>query len=370
MKKERTKQTFTRYSLINGGVIALGATLISPMALASNSINGGIWFNYENEIDSDTHDTTLGDVESETLILYIDNAPDGKPYSLSAEIRFGTGAFTRPTTNSTGDNFGFHKLEIGYKLSDTTQLTFGKTAVPFGFKTSNFWPGDMLLAGYGDQMDVGAKLSSSAGAVSYNLGYFHADDWGATSTDTMDDNGHWGSSTTYRKVKTFVADASIALSANHKVGISAQSGKLQDLTGTGSNDPDVQEISGSHSATAVYYQGSFDALGVKAEFMKASRTLPEDYVTSAALAEDEFDSDRAFLGLSYGMDDFSFYLDATMAKSDDTDTVKAFAPGVSYNYGPGWLYLEFLKQDGWVGANNNVGEGHYKAAYFTVDYYF
>ncbi|WP_221796111.1 hypothetical protein [Oceanobacter mangrovi] len=344
----------------------VAAVLGAPAAMASPAISGGVWFNYTATKDNATQDEEKGALGGEALILYINDAPEGKPYSFDAEVRYGPGAFTDPSTNSTGDNFGIHQAEIGYKVSETGKFAIGKTAVPFGWVNVNFWPGDMLMLGYGDQMDVGVKYSDSVAGLSYNLAYFHADDWGETSTDTMDDNFAWGSSTTYRKVQTLVADASYGIDGNQKVGLSVQAGKLQDLT----NPNNANEIDGSHSAIALYYEGSFDAFSVKGELLKASRNLPDNYVTAAGLADDNNETKRAQLELGYAVGDFNFYLDANMAKSDDVDTVKAFAPGVSYNYGPGWVYVEYLSMDGYIGSDNDVIEGDFDAAYVTVDYYF
>ncbi|MGM0678579.1 MAG: porin, partial [Pseudomonadota bacterium] len=172
---------------------AVSASLVLPtFASASPAISGGVWFNYRNVADNDRDNETAGDIADEALVLYVDDKKDGRPWSFSAETRFGPGSFTDPDNNSTGDSYTIHKAWIGYQMSDSSQLKIGKSQVPFGWKTANFWPGDVLLGGYGDQMDVGIKYSGSDDALSYDLAYYHADDWGETSTDSVDDNGHWG----------------------------------------------------------------------------------------------------------------------------------------------------------------------------------
>jgi hypothetical protein len=122
--------------------------------------------------------------------------------------------------------------------------------MPFGWKTVNFWPGDLLLGGYADQMDVGVKYSKTGESIKYQLAYYHADDWGETSTDTMDDNGHWGSSTTYRKLHTFVGNVDFRIADQQWVGVSLQSGDLQNLEHIGTDAATISaaEISGDHSA--------------------------------------------------------------------------------------------------------------------------
>ncbi len=338
-------------------------------AVASPSISGGVWYNYAYVKDSERDEETMGTIGDEALILYFDDKKEGTPWSFSGEVRYGPGAYTRPATNSTGDNFGLHKAWVGYQFKGGNHLKLGKSQVPFGWKNVTFWPGDLLMGGYGDQMDVGAKLSGASSNVTYNLAYYHADDWGQTSTDTMDDNGHWGTSTTYRKIQTVVLDGSIALSEGQRLGASFQSGKLQDLTGTDATNP----ANGDHSALAVYYKGKYGAMGVNAQYTTTSRNLPDDYA-AAVSQEDEIKNNRMALELTWSVGDVFLYADATWAKSEtdgnDVGTVHAYGPGMSYNYGPGWAYVEYLSQSGYISSNGMVGKGDYDALYVTLDYYF
>jgi hypothetical protein len=356
-------QLIKRFVRNSGYSLVLASMAGIPAAVASPSISGGIWFNYTYDKDSNANKEEMGAVDYESLILYFNDAPEDKPYFFNGELRLGKGAFTAPDSNNTGGHFGIHQAEIGFKASETATILVGKTAVPFGKMTVNFWPGDMLIGGYGDQMDIGVKFTNSTGPLAYQIGYFHADDWGEYSTETMDDGGHWGhysasdaTASTYRKVQTLVADATYSLAEDQKIGVSAQSGSLFDLT--------TQEVDGDHSAFALYYQGSFSGVSVTGELMKASRTLPDSMGGSSN------DSDRALLTLGYSVGDINFYMDSTWARSDDVSTVHAYAPGMSYKYGPGWLYVEYLTQNGDIGADNNVVEGNYDALYLTVDYYF
>lgn len=373
------KEGLMRYSKPKAPSVLTGINPVKPLliailgaspivAMASPAVSGGIWFNYAYETDSDRDEESLGTLGDEAVILYFDDQREGSPISLSAEVRYGPGSFTRSSSNSTGDNFGLHKAWIGYQLNEESSLKLGKSQVPFGWKNSNFWPGDTLMGGYGDQMDVGIKYTAMRDGLNYNLAYYHADDWGKTSTDTMDDNGHWGSSTTYRKVQTLVADAAFNVSSGQQVGASVQAGKLQDLTGVDISNP----VDGNHSALAVYYKGEFDQLGVKGQYTVTKRSLPDDYATAISL--DEVKNDRAALELSWTQGNYFFYLDANWAMpntdGNNADTVAAYVPGVSYNYGPGWVYLEYLTQDGGIDANGMVTEGDYEAIYATIDYYF
>ncbi|VUD67454.1 hypothetical protein TDB9533_03801 [Thalassocella blandensis] len=338
-------------------------------------LSTGVWFNYRYVTDSggtsDERDAdTFGDIQSEALILYLDDQVKDSPWKLSGEVRFGPGSFTDRANNSTGDNFTLHKAWLAYQFDENSELKIGKSQVPFGWKTVNFWPGDLLQAGYGDQMDVGVKFTSTRSSLTYDLAYYHADDWGETSTDTVDDNGHWGSSTTYRKVQTLVANALYQFNDQHGLGVSLQSGKLQDLTGINPENP----VDGSHSGALLYYLGNFNKFNVKAEVMQVERSLPADYVSSSGVMED-IDNNRAAVEFGYREGNWYWYLDATMAEpgdqtNSDVDTVTAIAPGVSYDYGPGWFYFEALSQDGYVDRNGEIGEGDFSALYVSVDYYF
>ena len=83
---------------------------------------------------------------------------------------------------------------------------------------------------------------------------------------------------------------------------------------------------------------------------------------------------RSALELSYSQGDYFFYVDGNWA-SPDTDgnnagDVAAYAYGMIYKYGPGWFYVEYLTQNGYVDANGVLGEGDFDALYVTLDYYF
>jgi hypothetical protein len=353
--------------------LAIAASATAP-AYASTAISGGIWLNHQQTTEDTGSDNsvreadTFGTVNSEALILYIDHQQEDSAWQLSAEWRTGPGSFSDGSNNSTGDTSGFHKLWVGYNFSKDRKVVIGKSQVPFGFGTSNFWPGDMGLGGYGDQLDVGVKFSDKQDAISYDLAWYIADDFGATSTDTMDDNGHWGSSTTYRKVNTAVANVGFDLSENSTVGLSYQQGELQDLTGTFS---DTGSIFGDHNALDVWYTGTYGNVGVKAQVMATQRN-GLDEISAVA---DEVKTIRQSLTVSYAAGPFNYYIDYTGVASDtdgnDANDLVAFAPGVSYNYGPGWIYAEYLTQNKGVNGNGDIGkDSKFSAMYLTIDYYF
>lgn len=351
--------------LVIGGLTAM----LASASLAGNELSIGLWANYQYLPDDEANENAWGEIGSEALIIYADGeaeAGQGR-WSYSAELRLGPGSFTDPVNNSTGDQFAVHKAWVGWQLDESHKLYVGKTQVPFGWKTFNFWPGDILLAGYGDQMDVGLKLTGESTSFNYDAAFYLADDWGATSTDTVDDNRHWGSSTTYRKVRTWVGDLSYAIVDDQELGISLQSGRLQDLTGTPS-----RPVDGRHEAAVLYYTATVDDFFAKASYIRAQRELPDAYRVQADLPE-EIENQRLALELGYERKPWTFYLDASSARPDTSgslaDSISAFAPGISYDYGPGWVYVEFLSQDGFIDRDGRIHEGDFDAFYLSIDFY-
>jgi len=366
---------------------AAAAIAIPSLAAASTSLSGGVWASYRYVTNSDfaspafnqyLDEETGGDIGREALILYADHTQDDGPWSLSAETRFGPGSFTDVANNSTGDNFVIHKLWVGYDFSPDWKAYIGKSQVPFGWKTVNFWPGDLLMGGYGDQMDVGGKVSGGFGNFGLSVAYYHQDDWGETSTDTVDDNRHWGSSTTYRKIQTGVVDFNYTLqhgeNSSSQFGISAQAGRLEDLSNLQGDCSDASGNpascsgmdNGSHNAVALYYQGQYGPATAKAEVIRVNRDVPN--------MTNDVKNTRYALEGGYAFGNWFAYLDATAATTDtdgnNADTVHAYAPGVRYDYGPGWFYVEYLKSDGDIGRNGDIYEADFDALYVTMDYYF
>ena len=358
------------------------AAITSVPAYASTAISGGIWMNHgltteDTGSDNSERDAqTLGVSNYEALILYVDHQQEASDWQLSAEWRAGSGSFSDSANNSSGDSTGFHKLWVGYNFSADRKVLIGKSRVPFGWKTSNFWGGDMGLGGYADQMDVGVKFSDKQNAISYDLAWYVSDDFGATSTDTMDDNGHWGSSATYRKVNTGVANIGFEFMPGSTIGASYQKGELQDLTG---NEPDTDSTFGGHEAWNLWYKGKMGNFTAMAQVFGTQRNDLDQVVSGAA---DEVKTLRHALSLAYAAGPFNYYIEYTGASTDTkgnkANDMIAFTPGVSYNYGPGWIYAEYLTQSNYINANGDVAgagaankdDSRFSAMYLTIDYYF
>lgn len=361
--------------------LAITATAAVP-TYASTSIGGGIWLNHQQTTQDSAGKAperdaqTLGVTNSEALILYVDHQQEDSNWQLSGEWRAGSGSFSDSANNTSGDSTGFHKLWVGYNFSKDRKVLIGKSEVPFGWKTVNFWGGDMALGGYGDQMDVGIKFSDKQDAINYDLAWYVSDDFGATSTDTMDDNGHWGSSATYRKVNTAVANIGYDLDSKSTIGFSYQMGELQDLSSTPADD---KSPFGSHNAWNLWYKGNFGNLQAMAQVLGTQRDDLDKVVPGAA---DEVKTLRHALSLSYLAGPFNYYIEYTGASTDTKGNkagdMVAFTPGVSYNYGPGWIYAEYLTQYNYIDADGDVADSgnasnddsRFSAMYLTIDYYF
>ena len=357
--------------------------LVTQMnSYAAPQFSGGIWWVYQDA----AADNLSGEFADPAFIFYADNDDSTSPWGYSGEMRVGRGAFTNSESNSSGDNTIVHKAWVSYQLENGPLLTVGKSQVPFGWKTHNNWPGDMLQGGYGDQMDVGIKASGIFDSFSYDAAFYTQDDWGSTSTDTSDDGGHWGSavdgSETYRKEDTLVLNVDWHASEHHTFGISAQAGKLVDLSEFVASGE--KSLDDDHQAIDLHYVYNRDAVTFKYRYVDVSRDFRglETCVARGAAPDfgveacpnEEVKNERHAIYLGYGLNDWSFYLDATAAStstaSNTSGDVYAFSPGVSYKYGPGWVYLEYLWQDGFVDSFGDIGEGDFKSLYVTFDFYF
>lgn len=344
--------------------LLLTVSLASSCVSAGADFSGGVWWVYQNNSSQDGS----GQFDDPAFIFYANDDGSHGPWHFSGEARIGKGAFTDTDNNPTGENMAIKRAWVAYDIDEKQRLTVGKSRVPFGYGTVNFWPGHMLNGGFSDQMDLGLKYSANFRPVSFELGYFHQDDWGPTSTDTVDDNRKWGSSTTYRKIKTLVARVNWHINKHHTLGAAAQAGRLQDLVLYQLNGS-IDE-NGKHQALNLHYYFDYQNFSLKYQWIYMQRQFDE--MTSFANKEDVKNHRQGFL-LAYDFKPWSIYLDSTWANSaskNHNHQGKSFAPGVKYNYGPGNVYLEYLWQDAGIDRDGEVQQGHFKAVYVSFDFYF
>lgn len=372
---------------------AAALTLLAwPLSAPANAQwSAGVWwvYGYISESDftsasfSDDLDTeTGGGFSDPAMVLYADDDGSHGSWRFSAEARFGRGSFTDARNNASGDFVGVHKAWLGYDFNENLELKVGKHQVPFGWKTVNFWPGDLLQAGYGDQMDTGLKLSGQQGPFAWDLAYYHQDDWGENSTDTMDDNGHWGASDTWRKIKTGVVNLDWNPDSANTLGVSGQSGRMQDLVPLASN-PAASTDNGRHNALDLHYlyegerfTGKYRYIRARRDFsdMDAFLNAPAGDISHGRPAANDVETERHVAHLGWKHNRWHYVLEASRADTDTdnnpADPIRALAPGVRYNYGPGWIYLEYLSQNGDIDRNGDVSEADFRSVYMAFDFYF
>lgn len=334
--------------------------LAAPQLSLAVEASGGVWGNYAYTFSEPADSRGWGELGDGALTLYLDDQWLSGTWSASAEARFGPGSFTDPDNNFTGAYATLHKAWIAWTPDPAITLTLGKSSVPFAWKTFNFWPGDLHMAGYGDQMDLGLKASASLGAFLLDAAWYHADDFGPTSTDTVDDNGHWGSSTTFRKARTWVGQARWQATTALTLGIAYQDGELENLAGESLPAPD-----GDHHAATVFVEFTNDPWFSRLALYDIHRTLPDRTRVS---------NQRAAFELGWASGPWAVYLDASMAHPESpgnkAGTISAWAPGMRYDYGPGWIYVEALLQDGDIDRAGVVQPGDFEALYVSIDFYF
>ena len=187
----------------------------------------------------------------------------------------------------------------------------------------------------------------------------------------------------YRKVNTAVLNLGYDLSTSQTVGVSYQQGELQETTSVNvgsddTRDPADDSTFGGHNAWDVWYTGTYGNLGVMAQVMGTQR----DGLDNVGALAEEVKTMRQALTVSYATGPFNYYVEYTGASTDTkgnkASDMVAFAPGVSYNYGPGWIYAEYLTQTNYIDSNGDIGDNgdvantdyKFSAMYLTIDYYF
>lgn len=364
------------------GLLATSFFCLPSAASAKPEFTAGVWFVYQNVTQSegaadDLDNTTGGNFADPAFILYANDNNSYGPWHFEAEFRIGTGSFTDVNNNNSGDHFAMHEAWIGYDVTDHSILKVGKTQVPFGWKTVNFWPGDGLQGGYGDQMDVGFKYSADLGDVHYDLAYYHQDDWGETSTDTVDDNGHWGTSDTYRKIKTGVVNLAWTFVPHHTIGASYQYGRMQDLVPVAAGNPGDSNDNGTHQEYDLYYIYEQGPWSLKYRYTHVRRDfggMSSLLASAKAPVSKVIKNQRHTAEVGYHHGNWFFYLDGGVASSqtrnNHADRVEFAAPGARYKYGPGWIYFEYLQSNGDINTWGDTYEGDFDALYVAIDFYF
>ncbi len=382
----------TKSLAVSGAALTLAAPMSSALAALEDSVSLGAWANYTYKNDNDASEDTLGEIDYPSFNIYVNHHPEDTPWYFDAELRIGSGSFQ----SFSGDDreWGFKELAVGRELSEQWTMTLGKTKVPFGWKTFNFWPGARMLSGYEDQMNVGIRFDSDAAGpwdASYML--IKSQNWGDDTT-SLDDGTfqNWGfnqntnlggrgngRNNTYRKINTAVGDWGYS-AGDTRYGLSAQVGQLVDQQETSETE--------THYAAALYTEGDYGAFDLNTEVVYYDQGDPSDLADGVSDASYQTRGQGQIAAVSggYQAGDWYSYVDWNMRfpdsdRSFSTDDTMDTVLGTRYNYGPGWIYTEVLisnvtdESDPVVDpayvdpSAQRTGETT-ETLYVTMDYYF
>ncbi|MBK5937238.1 hypothetical protein [Halorhodospira halophila] len=411
----------TKSLVLSGAAVALATPMSSALAL-DDVLSFGAWVNYTYDVDNDANEDRAGDLDLPAGIIYANH--EHGDWFFDSELRFGTGSFQ----SFSGDDreWGFKELAIGRHYGEEWTMTVGKTEVPFTYSRFNFWPGERLARGFGDQYNPGIRFDfdPANNPMDMSFMFIKSQNWGTDTTSQDDGAGvgaigqHWGSNETYHKINTLVADIGFT-QGNFRHGASFQAGQLAnqdgvwDVSGVELDDrfpdaDDIDTLSGAqetetHWAAGLYTEGSIEAWDLAAQLVHYDQGDVDEFGELAAsdqytegptgVITGNFDPDDGPTGvftqgsgqvmmLSAGLDagDWYHYGDLTGRSPDsdfdNQDDTYDLVLGTRYNYGPGWIYAE-LQLDNITGEDDGItGDGDAgdrdstQAVYLTMDYYF
>jgi hypothetical protein len=158
---------------------------------------------------------------------------------------------------------------------------------------------------------------------------------------------------------------------------------MQDLVPLMNNDPAASNDDGRHDALDLHYLYEGERFTGKYRYIHARRDFSgmDAFLNSSAPprshstpADNEVETARHVAHLGWQQGAWHYVLEASTATTDTdgntADRIQALAPGVRYNYGPGWIYLEYLSQDGDIGRNGDIYEADFRSVYVAFDFYF
>ncbi|GEM_PF-3395030 len=413
----------TKSLAASGAALTLAAPMSSALGALEDSVSFGAWFNYEYVNDNKADENVGGDIDYPSFNIYVNHHPDDTPWFLDAELRIGEGSFQ----SFSGDDreWGFKELAVGRSYGEAWTMRLGKTEVPFTYSRFNFWPGERMARGFGDQYNPGLRLDydPSGSAFDMSLMFIKSQNWGDDTT-SQDDGAkigydvnslgqHWGSNETYRKVNTLVGDFGIT-TGDFRHGLSVQAGQLatqegvyNDITPDDPSTIDGGDETETHWAAGLYTEGSVEALELAGQVVHFDQgDLGDLYASDTeddkgrAPANEEFEpgevtsfetrgeGQMAMLSAGYNAGDFFNYADLSMRFPDsdlDQDDTTDLVLGSRYDYGPGWIYAEFTltnltQEDTPVSFQEDapVSQGGFyttsgdrqETVHLTMDYYF
>ncbi|MCG5533046.1 hypothetical protein LRF89_06275 [Halorhodospira sp. 9621] len=385
----------TKSLVLSGAAVALATPMSSALAL-DDVVGFGAWFNYNYDVDSDASEDRYGDLDFESFNIYA-NHQHGD-WFFDGEVRLGAGSFQVSGAGEDADQaadrnvIGIKELAIGRHYGEEWTMTVGKTEVPFTYSRFNFWPGERLASGFGDQYNPGIRFDFDPvnNPMDMSFMYIKSQNWG-TDTTSLDDGtlGHWGSNDTYHKINTLVADLGFT-QGDFRYGASLQAGQLanQNIEDDSGNEITAAEEIETHWAAGLYTEGTVGAWDLAGQLVHYDQGDIDEFYSgldNAGIDDDEWFETQGsgqvmMLSAGFNAGDWYHYGDLTGRSPDsdfdNLDDTYDLVLGTRYNYGPGWIYAE-LQLDNITGEDDGItGDGDAgdrdstQAVYLTMDYYF
>ena len=381
----------TKSLVLSGAAVALATPMSSALAL-DDVLGFGAWVNYTYDVDNDASEDRYGDLDFESFNIYA-NHQHGD-WFFDGEVRLGAGSFQvsgiddGEDTNATAASrnvVGVKELAIGRHYGEEWTMTVGKTEVPFTYSRFNFWPGERLASGFGDQYNPGIRFDFDPvnNPMDMSFMYIKSQNW-STDTTSLDDGtlGHWGANDTYHKINTLVADLGFT-QGDFRYGASLQAGQLADQ-GDQSGLDAADEIE-THWAAGLYTEGTVGAWDLAGQLVHYDQGDTDEFhdAINTAGSSDTYDTQGSgqvgMLSAGFNAGDWYHYGDLTGRSADsdfDADDTYDLVLGSRYNYGPGFIYAELQlenitgEDDGITGDGDAGDRDSTQAVYLTMDYYF
>ncbi|MCG5538198.1 hypothetical protein [Halorhodospira sp. 9622] len=373
----------TKSLVLSGAAVALATPMSSALAL-DDVLGFGAWINYQYDVDDDASEDRYGDLDFESFNIYA-NHQHGD-WFFDGEVRLGWGSFqgtgiSEDESDAAANRsvIGIKELAIGRHYGEEWTMTVGKTEVPFTYSRFNFWPGERLASGFGDQYNPGIRFDFDPvnNPMDMSFMYIKSQNWG-TDTTSLDDGtlGHWGSNDTYHKINTLVADLGFT-QGDFRYGASLQAGQLANQE---HDDFTAGEETETHWAAGLYTEGTVGAWDLAGQLVHYDQGDTDEFDDDLDITT-QGSGQVGMLSAGFNAGDWYHYGDLTGRAPDSDrerdDTTYDLVLGSRYNYGPGFIYAELQlenitdQEEGVSGHEYDDDEYEFtQTVNLTMDYYF
>lgn len=168
-------------------------------------------------------------------------------------------------------------------------------------------------------MDVGLKLSGDVGVIYYDVVYYYQDDWGEDSIDIVDDNGYWGSSIIYCKIKIGVVNLDWIFLEYYIIGVFVQYGCMQDLVLVVVGNLFVSNDEGIYQVYDLYYMFEMNNWIVKYCFIDVECDfggMDVLFVFGDVLVDEKIENQWYVVEVGYNYNNWFYYVDVGVVSID------------------------------------------------------